>query len=112
MARFSCQAPFSLKPNEWLEWMNEFARFRIATKLHKEEGDVQRDMVLYALGGGGGTTSKQNLSHTDDRSARSRHQVRDTCAQVNEVFYSITKCDTRPLSKSTAANIKSKPTRW
>ena len=53
MARFSCQAPFSLKPNEWLEWMNEFARFRIATKLHKEEGDVQRDMVLYALGGGG-----------------------------------------------------------
>ena len=34
----------------------------IATKLHKEEGDV-----LYAMGGGGGaerTTSKHNHSHT------------------------------------------------
>ena len=44
-------APFSFKPNEWLEWLDEFARFRLATTLHKEEGDVQRDSLLYAMGG-------------------------------------------------------------
>ena len=50
MARFNPPAPFPFKPNEWLEWLDEFARFRIATKLHKEEGDVQRDSLLYAMG--------------------------------------------------------------
>ena len=51
MARFNQPVPFSFKPNEWLEWLDEFARFRIATKRHKEEGDVQRDSLLYAMGG-------------------------------------------------------------
>ena len=51
MARFNPPAPFSFKPNEWPQWLDEFARFRIATKLHKEEGDVQRDSLLYAMGG-------------------------------------------------------------
>ena len=50
MARFNPPAPFSFKPNKWLEWLDEFARFRIATKLHKEEDDVQRDSLLYARG--------------------------------------------------------------
>ena len=59
MARFNPPAPFSIKPNEWLEWLDEFASFRIATKLHKEEGDVQRDSLLYAMGGGGGGDDKQ-----------------------------------------------------
>ena len=52
MARFNPPTPFSFKPNEWLEWLDGFARFRIATKLHKDEGDVQRDSLLYAMGGG------------------------------------------------------------
>ena len=53
MARCYPPAPFSFKPNEWPEWLDEFARFRIATKLHKvkDEGDVQRDSLLYAMGG-------------------------------------------------------------
>ena len=51
MARFNPPAPVSFKPNELPEWLDEFARFRIATKLHKEEGDVQRDSLLYAMGG-------------------------------------------------------------
>ena len=87
MARCNPPAPFSFKPNEWLEskeWLDEFARFRIATKLHKEEGDVQRDSLLYAMGGG--TTSKQNLSHIDVCCARSRHKIRDTGGQVNGVL--------------------------
>ena len=50
MVRFNPPVPFSFKPNEWLEWLDEIARFRIATKLHKEEGEVQRDSLLYAKG--------------------------------------------------------------
>ena len=49
MARFNPPAPFSFKPNEWPEWLDEFARFRIATTLHKEEGDVQRDSLLCVI---------------------------------------------------------------
>ena len=45
-------APFSFKPTEWLEWLDEFARFLIAKKLHKEEGDVQRLVVMCNMGGG------------------------------------------------------------
>ena len=51
MARFDPPARFTFKPNEWLEWIDEFARFRTATKLHKEDGEVQRDALLYAMGG-------------------------------------------------------------
>ena len=59
MARCNPSAPFSFKPNEWQEWLDELARFRIATKLHKEEGDVQRLVVIYAMGGGGGGGGQQ-----------------------------------------------------
>ena len=48
MARFNHPVPFSLKPNEWPEWLDEFVRFRITTKIRKGEGDVQRDSLLYA----------------------------------------------------------------
>ena len=51
MARFDPPARFTFKSNEWLEWNDEFARFRTATKLHKENGEVQRDALLYAMGG-------------------------------------------------------------
>ena len=109
MARFNPPEPFSSKPNEWLEWLDEFiAIFQIAKKLHKEEGDVQRDSLLDAMGGGGGggATSKHNLSHIDVCCTRSRHQIRDTGEQINGVFYSAKKCDSRTLciSKLTAAS--------
>ena len=62
MARFNPPEPFSSKPNEWLEWLDEFiAIFQIATKLHKEEGDVQRDSLLDAMGGGGGGGQQANI---------------------------------------------------
>ena len=51
MAKFDPSPKFTLKPSEWLEWIEEFGRFRTATKLHKEDGDVQRDSLLYAMGG-------------------------------------------------------------
>ena len=60
--------------------LDEFAKFRIATKLHKEEGDVQRDSLLYAMGGGGG--NKQTESQ------RSENRKPDVAAAVVEVVAS------------------------
>ena len=51
MAKFDPPPKCTFKPPEWLEWIEEFGRFRTATKLHKEDGDVQRDSLLYAMGG-------------------------------------------------------------
>ena len=51
MAKFDPPPKFTFKPTEWLEWIEEFGRLRTATKLHKEDGDVQRDSLLYAMGG-------------------------------------------------------------
>ena len=36
--------------SEWPDWLNKFKRFCTATKLNKEEGEVQRDSLLYAMG--------------------------------------------------------------
>ena len=52
MAKLDPPPKFTFKPTEWLEWIEEFGRFRTATKLHKEDGDVQRDSLLYAMGDG------------------------------------------------------------
>jgi hypothetical protein len=50
MAKFDPPPKFSFRSNEWEEWLQDFQRFRIASKLHKEEGDVQRDSLLYCMG--------------------------------------------------------------
>jgi transposase InsO family protein len=47
---FAPPAKFSFKAAEWTDWLSEFARYRIATKLHKETGDIQRDALLYSMG--------------------------------------------------------------
>ena len=51
MAKLDPLPKFTFKPTEWLEWIDEFGRFRTATKLHKEDSDVQRDSLLYAMRG-------------------------------------------------------------
>ena len=50
MAKFDPPAKFSFNASEWTDWISEFKRFRIATKLDKEPGEVQRDDLLYAMG--------------------------------------------------------------
>ena len=50
MARFDPPSRFSFKANEWEAWIREFKRFRTATKLHKEDGEIQRDQLLYCMG--------------------------------------------------------------
>lgn len=41
-----------LVANEWEEWiLEEFDRYRHATSLHKEDGEIQRDTLIYVMGG-------------------------------------------------------------
>ena len=64
MAKFDPPPKFSFKPCEWQEWIEEFGGFRTATKLHKEDGDVQRDSLLYAMGGREANRIFRTLSFT------------------------------------------------
>lgn len=38
------------KPSLWPEWREQFTTFRIASKLHKDDGNVQVHSLLYAMG--------------------------------------------------------------
>lgn len=38
------------RPEQWPEWRQRFQRYRVATKLNMEDGDVQVSTLLYALG--------------------------------------------------------------
>ena len=40
----------SSKPLDWPDWKQNFLRFRLATKLHKEDGDVQVSALIYTMG--------------------------------------------------------------
>ena len=51
MAKFPPPANFDFsRPTEWPEWKRRFQRFRIATKLNKEDGVVQVSSLIYAMG--------------------------------------------------------------
>ncbi|RXN36190.1 Transposon Ty3-G Gag-Pol poly [Labeo rohita] len=51
MAKFSPPESFDFShPELWPEWKQRFHRFRIATKLDKESGEVQVCTLLYSLG--------------------------------------------------------------
>ena len=51
MPKFNAPEPMSFDaPAKWPEWKERFARFRIATKLHKEEGEIQVASLIYAMG--------------------------------------------------------------
>ena len=50
MARFDPPPKFTFKANDWECWIQDYGRFRIASKIHREEGEVQRDTLLYCMG--------------------------------------------------------------
>ena len=51
MPKFNAPEPMSFDaPAKWPEWKERFARFRIATKLHKDDGEVQVASLVYAMG--------------------------------------------------------------
>jgi hypothetical protein len=50
MLRLDPPKNFSFKAAEWSQWITEFRRFRSASKLASETGEVQRDTLLYVMG--------------------------------------------------------------
>ncbi|KAL3046446.1 hypothetical protein OYC64_004447 [Pagothenia borchgrevinki] len=51
MAKFNPPANFSFdKPTEWPEWRQRFERYRLATKLDKDDGRVHVSCLIYAMG--------------------------------------------------------------
>lgn len=51
MPKFHTPEAFDFtQPSTWPMWKQRFARFRIATKLDKEDQDVQVNSLLYAMG--------------------------------------------------------------
>ena len=51
MAKFNPPTNFAFeKPAEWPEWRQRFERYRIATKLNKDNGAVQVSCLIYAMG--------------------------------------------------------------
>ena len=51
MAKFHPPEQFDFSsPTKWPEWRERFLRFRMATKLGKEEGSVQVSSLIYAMG--------------------------------------------------------------
>ncbi|GFO45821.1 Pol polyprotein [Plakobranchus ocellatus] len=49
MMRLDPPRKFSFRPEEWPEWSTEFKRFRTAGKLHLEDGEIQRDTLIYCM---------------------------------------------------------------
>ena len=37
-------------PNKWEDWRDRFLRYRLATKLNKESGEIQVSSVIYSMG--------------------------------------------------------------
>lgn len=50
MAKFEPPPKFSFKPEYWDDWLQEFKQYRSCTGLKKEDGETQRDALLYAMG--------------------------------------------------------------
>ncbi|CAL1578766.1 unnamed protein product [Knipowitschia caucasica] len=51
MAKFNPPESFPFdRPTEWSDWKQRFQRFRVATKLNKEDGEVQVSSLIYAMG--------------------------------------------------------------
>lgn len=51
MAKFAPPEQFDFsQPAEWPTWRQRFSRFRVASKLDKESGEVQVNSLLYAMG--------------------------------------------------------------
>ncbi|XP_019725289.1 uncharacterized protein LOC109515746 isoform X2 [Hippocampus comes] len=51
MAKFNPPGSFPFdRPTEWADWKQRFQRFRVATKLNNEDGEVQVSSLIYAMG--------------------------------------------------------------
>ena len=70
MAKFDPPEAFDFtNPSKWPEWKQRFERFRIATKLNKEDDDLQVSSLIYSMGSEAEHiygTFKSNVSDNED----------------------------------------------
>ncbi len=51
MVKFAPSPNFTFdRPQDWAKWHQRFTRYRIATKLTEEDGEVQVSTLIYAMG--------------------------------------------------------------
>ncbi|KAK7878016.1 hypothetical protein WMY93_031329 [Mugilogobius chulae] len=51
MAKFNPPSEFRFdRPADWPEWKQRFSRYRLATKLNKDSGDIQVSSLIYSMG--------------------------------------------------------------
>lgn len=51
MPKFNPPAPLNFdEPSKWQEWKQCFCRYRLATRLHRDEGEEQVSALIYAMG--------------------------------------------------------------
>jgi hypothetical protein len=49
MPKFNSSEHNFSNPSEWTDWKQRFAHFMNATKLHKEDGEIERSSLIFAL---------------------------------------------------------------
>ena len=48
--KFNTPAEFDFScPNKWEDWWDSFLRYRLATKLNKESGEIQVSSLIYSM---------------------------------------------------------------
>lgn len=84
MAKFNPPTNFPFdKPTEWPDWKQRFERYRIATKLHKDEGQVQVSCLIYAMGNEAENIYKSLTFATDE----SRDDFAVVMRKFDEYFF-------------------------
>ena len=84
MAKLHAPEKFSFRPNEWEEWIEEFSRYRRATKLHKEDGETQRDTLIYVMGKPAGKIFKTLKFEVDAENAANSEKDTDYATLVKK----------------------------
>lgn len=83
MAKFHPPESFPFdRPNEWADWKQRFQRFRIATKLNKEDGEVQVSSLIYAMG-----PEAENIFKSLTISADDQKKFDVVLGKYDEYFY-------------------------
>jgi len=69
MAHLKVPSSFDFtQPNDWTAWKTRFERYRLATKLHKDDDNIQVNCLIYTMGAEAETVFTQmNLPDGDDK---------------------------------------------
>ena len=64
------------QPAGWPEWRERFLRFRVASKLNKEDGEIQVSSLIYSMGSDAERVFSQfNLSEEEGKNFDSVRKV-------------------------------------